>query len=151
MKDQSGDIFFAVMTGIVLLAASLFIIVRRGRREGLAILLLVLLACAASETICSGMFVFPVREAGSLYLSSVTVFSAAAAVIYIFFSRGSSEERFFTVVFLCSACLHAGFGIYGGETEPAAVIAGTMVGSASAAFFYTVFSWVIKYHNSIHQ
>lgn len=151
MKDLSGDLFFVVITaGIVLLAASLFIIIRR-RREGAVILFLALLAGTASERACFAMFDFPATEAGSVYLSSVTVFSAAAVIIYIFFSRGSPAERLFTVVFLFSACLQAGFGIYCGGAGPAAVIAGTTVGSVSAAFFFTVFSWGIKYHSSLHQ
>lgn len=146
MVELNEDLCFLFLSGMALLAASLFIIVRRGR-EGAMILVLILLSGVVSSTIFAGMF----PGAVPVYLSSVPVFSAAAVIIYIFFGRGSHAERFFTAAVLFSSCLQAGFGIYDGVAEPGAVIAGIMAGSISAALFYTVFSWVVKYHSSIHQ
>lgn len=144
LSDRQG------LPGIVLFAALLFIVFRRGW-SGMVILSLVLLAFGASELIISGIFSFPPKDIEVFYPSGAMIYSAASVIIYIFFGRGAPAERIFTVVFLFSAFLLAFSEIYGGKDEPAFIVTGTVVGAACAAFVYTACTWTLKYHSSIKR
>ncbi|MBM3162739.1 MAG: phosphatase PAP2 family protein [Chlorobi bacterium] len=145
----------------IFLLAGVFVLVRKGR-SGMAILAIALLSVGISDFIASGIlkpFVQRIRPCFALdscrllinqshsysFASSHAANSAAAAsVIWIFFHRGSPVERFFVVLMAFYALLVGYSRIYVGVHYPGDVLAGVLIGCASAAAVYAVSSWFFK-------
>jgi undecaprenyl-diphosphatase len=151
---------FRLSSHIFLLAA-LFIIIRKGR-SGVFVLVVGLLAVALADFTASGILkplVHRIRPCFALegcrlligqphsysFASSHAANSAAvASVIWIFFRRGVIVERFFAVLMTLYAFLVGYSRIYVGVHYPGDVLAGILIGAASAAVAYVVSAWIFK-------
>lgn len=145
----------------IFLLAALFIIIRK-QRGAFVVLLFTLLAVGLADYTASGILkplfqrirpCFALQGCRLLidqshsysFASSHAANSAAvASMIWIFFRRGEPVERLFSAVMVLYAFLIGYSRIYVGVHYPGDVLAGMMIGCASAGLVYLALSWLFK-------
>ncbi|HCD35725.1 phosphatase PAP2 family protein [Chlorobium phaeovibrioides] len=145
----------------IFVIAALFMLVRGGRR-GLFALLLALLAVGVADFTASGILkplVGRIRPCFALehvrllidqsrsfsFASSHAANTAAVAtMVWVFFHRGSLQERLFTATMIGYALLVGYSRIYVGVHYPGDVAGGMTIGVLSALIVYLLFTWTTK-------
>lgn len=145
----------------ILLLAAAFMILRRGR-DGVAVLLLAVLAVGLADSTASGLMkplFHRVRPCFALdgvrllidqsrswsFASSHAANSAAvASIMWVYFWRGATVDRVFTAVMIAYALMVAFSRIYIGVHYPGDVLGGIVIGIASAGIVYTLSAWFVK-------
>jgi undecaprenyl-diphosphatase len=145
---------------------ALFIVVRKGK-DALYVIPLILLAIALADFTASGIMkplFHRVRPCFALegvrllvdqshswsFASSHAANSAAiASLVWLFFWRGASVDKVFTVVVIVYASMVAFSRIYIGVHYPGDVVGGIVIGLGSASLVYTSAAWTVK--NVVHR
>jgi undecaprenyl-diphosphatase len=145
---------------------ALFILVRKGK-EALYLIPLFLLAVGLSDFTASGIMkplFHRIRPCFALegvrllvaqshswsFASSHAANSAAiASLVWLFFWRGETVDKAFTVVVIVYGAMVSFSRIYIGVHYPGDVVGGIAIGIASAALIYTAFAWFVK--NVVHR
>ncbi|TCD48195.1 phosphatase PAP2 family protein [Chlorobium sp. N1] len=161
MDDLMVFLTSGKLSGHILVLIALFMLVQRGRR-GIVPLLLALAAVGLSDFTASGVLkplVQRVRpcfaiehvrllidqsHSWSFASSHAANMAAVATTVWIFFSRGPLVERAFTAITLAYALLVAFSRVYVGVHYPGDVLGGMAIGVAWASILYLAWSWVMK-------
>ena len=149
----------------ILVLAAAFMLIRKGK-DGLIIILLLILAVGISDFTASGIMkplfhrVRPcfaldgVRllvnqsHSWSFASSHAANSTAVASLIWIFFWKGAPVDKAFTIVMISYASLVSFSRIYIGVHYPGDVIGGMFIGLAGASIVYTLTAWTVK--NFVH-
>lgn len=150
----------------ILVLLALFILVRKGK-DAFFVIPLLLFAVGIADYTASGIMkplFHRVRPCFALegvrllvdqsyswsFASSHAANSTAiASLVWLFFWRGETVDKVFTVVVIAYASMVAFSRIYIGVHYPGDVLGGIVIGLASAALIYTAFAWFIK--NVVHR
>jgi len=154
------------LSGHIFWLTGLFILLRKGK-DGLVIVLLILLALGIADYTASGIFkplfqrvrpcfaldgvrlLVDQSHSFSFASSHAANSTAIASLVWLFFRKGELIDKLFTVTMIVYASMVAFSRIYIGVHYPGDILGGIVIGLASAALIYTVFAWFVK--NVIHR
>lgn len=150
----------------VILLVLIFILVRRGK-DGLFVILLLLVAVGIADYTASGIMkplfhrVRPcfALEGVRLLVSQTHSYSfasshaanstAIAGLIRLFFWQGDRVDRVFTLLIIAYASMVSFSRIYIGVHYPGDVLGGMVIGLASVTIVYSSAAWIVK--NVVHR
>lgn len=177
VNDQTGvtfvDAFFIFLTKFnqswwIAALASVFIFIRR-KWEGITVLLLCMVAIAIADQTASHLFkpliqrTRPCFELANVHLlinqprsfsfasSHAANTAAVATMLFFFFSKSSTLDKFFVWVMGVYALMVGISRIYVGVHYPSDVLGGFLIGIGGSALAYGVFSYVWKNVIEIRQ
>ncbi|HWR00846.1 MAG TPA: phosphatase PAP2 family protein [Chlorobaculum sp.] len=145
----------------ILVLAAAFMLIRKGK-DGLVVILLLVIAVGIADFTASGIMkplfhrVRPcfaldgVRllvnqsHSWSFASSHAANITAGVSLVWIFFWRGATVDKVFTIIMIVYAALVAFSRIYIGVHYPGDVLGGMLIGLASATVVYTSAAWTIK-------
>lgn len=154
------------LSGHILWLTALFVALRRGR-DGLWIVLLLLLSVGMADYTASGIFkplfhrvrpcfaldgvrlLIDQSHSFSFASSHAANSTAIATLIWIFFWRGELIDKLFAVTMIAYAAMVSFSRIYVGVHYPGDVLGGMVIGLVSASLIYTAFAWIVK--NVVHR
>lgn len=150
----------------ILVLLALFILVRKGK-DAFFVIPLLLFAVGIADYTASGIMkplfhrvrpcfalegvrlLVDQSHSWSFASSHAANSTAIASLVWLFFWRGETVDKVFTVVVIAYASMVAFSRIYIGVHYPGDVLGGIVIGLASAALIYTAFAWFIK--NVVHR
>ncbi|MGC8774889.1 MAG: phosphatase PAP2 family protein [Chlorobaculum sp.] len=154
------------LSGHILVLLVLFIVVRKGK-DALLVIPLILLSVGLADFTASGIFkplfhrvrpcfalegvrlLVDQSHSWSFASSHAANSTAIASLVWLFFWRGETVDKVFTVIVIAYASMVAFSRIYVGVHYPGDVLGGVVIGLASAAVIYTAFAWIVK--NVVHR
>jgi undecaprenyl-diphosphatase len=151
----------------ILVLLALFILVRKGK-NAFFVIPLFLFAVGVTDYTASGimkplfhrirpcfalegvrLLVDQSHSSWSFASSHAANSTAIAGLVWLFFWRGDTVDKVFTVVVIAYASMVAFSRIYIGVHYPGDVLGGIVIGIAGAALIYTAFAWFVK--NVVHR